>query len=93
LQQASTGVAYIAAKAGASVLPVGIAGTAILADEIRKFRRTQLIMSVGEMIELPEIPWRSAERKEILRLQTERIMVAIADLLPRAYRGIYARGS
>jgi len=93
LQQASTGVAYIAAKAGVNVLPVGIAGTAILADEIRKFRRTQLIMSVGEMIELPEIPWRSAERKEILRLQTKRIMVAIADLLPRAYRGIYARGS
>ena len=93
LQQASTGVAYIAAKAGANVLPVGIAGTAILADEIRKFRRTQLIMSVGEMIDLPEIPWRSAERKEILRLQTERIMFAIAGQLPRAYRGLYARGS
>ncbi len=93
LQQAPTGVAYIAAKAGACVLPVGIAGTAILADEIRKFRRTQLVMSVGEMIELPEIPWRSAERKEILRHQTERIMIAIADLLPRAYRGFYARGS
>jgi len=82
LQQASTGVAYIAAKAGA-----------ILADEIRKFSRTQLIMSVGEMIKLPEIPWRSFERKEILRVQTERIMHAIADLLPRAYRGLYARGS
>ena len=93
LQQASTGVAYIAAKAGVTVLPVGIAGTAILADEIRKFHRTQLLMSVGEMIELPEIPWRSAERKEILRQQTERIMHAIAELLPRAYRGIYARGS
>ncbi|MFV9674914.1 MAG: lysophospholipid acyltransferase family protein [Anaerolineales bacterium] len=93
LQQASTGVAYIAAKAGVNVLPVGIAGTAILADEIRKFRRTQLIMSVGEMIKLPEIPWRSAERREILRLQTERIMHAIADLLPRAYRGLYSRGS
>ncbi len=93
LQQASTGVAYIAAKAGVSVLPVGIAGTAVLADEIRKFRRTQLVMSVGEMIELPEIPWRSAERKEILRHQTERIMHAIADLLPNAYQGLYARGS
>ena len=93
LQQASTGAAYIASKARASVLPVGIAGTAILADEIRKFRRTQLMMSVGEMIRLPEIPWRSAERKEILHLQMERIMYAIADLLPRAYRGIYTKGS
>lgn len=93
LQQAPTGVAYIAAKAGVNVLPVGIAGTAMLAAEIRKFRRTQLIMSVGEMIKLPEIPWRSAERREILRLQTERIMHAIADLLPRAYRGLYSRGS
>lgn len=93
LQQASTGVAYIAAKAGANVLPVGIAGTAILAGKIRKFRRTQLVMSVGEMIYLPEIQWRSAERKKILRHQTERIMHAIADLLPKAYRGLYARGS
>ncbi len=93
LQQASAGAVYTAAKAGVNVMPVGIAGTAILADEIRKFRRTQLIMSVGEMIELPEIPWQSAERKEILSHQTERIMVAIADLLPHAYRGLYARGS
>jgi 1-acyl-sn-glycerol-3-phosphate acyltransferase len=93
LQQASTGVAYIAAKARVNVLPVGVAGTDILAAEIRKFRRTQLVMSVGKMIELPEIPWRSAERKEILRLQTERIMHAIADLLPSAYHGLYARGS
>ena len=93
LQQASTGVAYIAAKARVNVLPVGVAGTDILAAEIRKFRRTQLIMSVGKMIELPEIPWRSAERREILRLQTERIMHAIADLLPSAYHGLYARGS
>ncbi len=93
LQQASTGAAYIAAKAGVNVLPVGIAGTAILADEIRKFRRTQLMMSIGEMIDLPTIPWRSAERKEILRLQTDKIMYAIADLLPRAYQGLYAGGS
>ena len=93
LQQASTGVAYIAAKARVNVLPVGVAGTDILAAEIRKFRRTQLVMSVGKMIELPEIPWRSAERKEILHLQTERIMHAIADLLPSAYHGLYARGS
>jgi 1-acyl-sn-glycerol-3-phosphate acyltransferase len=93
LQQASTGVAYIAAKGGVNVLPVGITGTAVLADEIRKFRRTQLVMSVGEMIELPEIPWRSAERKEILRHQTERIMHAIAGLLPIAYQGFYAKGS
>jgi len=93
LQQASTGAAYVAAKARVNVLPVGVAGTDILAAEIRKFRRTQLVMSVGKMIELPEIPWRSAERKEILRLQTERIMHAIADLLPSAYHGLYARGS
>lgn len=44
-------------------------------------------------IELPEIPWRSAERKDILHLQSERIMNAIADLLPSAYQGWYARGS
>ena len=93
LKKASTGAAYIAAKASVNVLPVGIAGTDILADEIRKFRRTQLKMSVGEMIDIPEIPWRSVERKEILRVQTERIMHAIADLLPRAYHGLYARGS
>jgi len=93
LQQASTGAAYIAAKARVHIVPVGIAGTDILADEIRKFRRTQLTMSVGETIELPEIPWRSAERKEILRAQTERIMYAIAELLPSAYHGLYAKGS
>ncbi|MCK5053542.1 MAG: 1-acyl-sn-glycerol-3-phosphate acyltransferase [Anaerolineales bacterium] len=93
LQQASTGAAYIAAKARVNVLPVGIIGTHIFADEIRKFRRTKLTMSIGKMIELPEIPWRSAERKEILQLQTERIMHAIADLLPSTYHGLYARGS
>ncbi|HUS83561.1 MAG TPA: hypothetical protein VMX56_00330, partial [Anaerolineales bacterium] len=73
--------------------PVGIAGTDILAEGMRRFRRVPLMMSIGEMIELPEIPWRSAERKEILRVQTRRIMHAIADLLPPAYHGLYTRRS
>lgn len=93
MQQASPCAAYVAAKARVNVLPVGIAGADILAKGIRRFRRTPLVMSIGKLIELPDIPWRSAERKEILRFQTQRIMHAIADLLPSAYHGLYARGS
>lgn len=41
----------------------------------------------GQMIELAPGKWPSAE----LEKQTEHLMLALAQLLPSAYRGIYAQ--
>jgi 1-acyl-sn-glycerol-3-phosphate acyltransferase len=93
MQQASTGAVYVAAKAGVNIIPVDVSGTDVLGEAIGSFRRTELNMVIGEEILLPEIPWRSVERKEILREQTDRVMHAIRDLLPQGYHGVYAKVS
>jgi 1-acyl-sn-glycerol-3-phosphate acyltransferase len=48
------GVAYLAAKTGARVVPVGIAGTAEAMPKGVKFpRRTRVVLQVGDVIEPP----------------------------------------
>lgn len=48
------GVAYLAAKTGARVVPVGIAGTAEAMPKGVKFpRRTKVVLQVGEIIDPP----------------------------------------
>jgi 1-acyl-sn-glycerol-3-phosphate acyltransferase len=90
MQDARPGVAYIAARAGVPVVPVGITGAEAATQAWRGLRRGQLTMKIGKPITLPAIDLRSPSRKQALRANTERVMRAIAELLPENYRGIYA---
>jgi len=90
MQDARPGVAYIAARAGVPVVPVGITGAEAAAQAWRRFRRGRLIMKIGKPVVLPAVDLRSPSRKAALRANTDRLMHAIAELLPEAYRGIYA---
>jgi 1-acyl-sn-glycerol-3-phosphate acyltransferase len=87
MQEARTGVAYLATRAKVPVLPVGIAGTEEMKDNIPRLRRTSLRIVVGEPIGLPGS---ERARGEELRAYTDLIMRRIADLLPAEYRGYYS---
>ncbi len=89
MQSAHPGVAYLAARAGVPVVPVGIIGAESATACWRKLRRGSLRMTVGKPVPLPAVNLRSAERRDGLRANTETIMRAIAALLPERYRGIY----
>lgn len=80
LRTAKTGVARLAQAAGCPILPVAIHGPQYM---FRHFpRRTEICITMGEVI--------SPQPNETVLNLTDRVMFAIADLLPPEARGVYA---
>lgn len=86
LQPALTGVAYLAHRAGAPTLPIAVYGQEHIVDSCRRLQRARVHVRIGEPIPPPS----GEATGEVLREHTDRVMVAIARLLPREYRGYYA---
>lgn len=83
------GVAFLAAKSGATVIPVGVTGSedGPVKAAYSKLRRPVVRIRVGEPFKLPEVP--KENRDEFFKEQTDEIMIRIAALLPKEYRGVY----
>lgn len=85
------GAAWLAAKSGAPIIPVGITGTHQVVAAIQRLRRPTItitfgppfIMSSGETMD-------AAGRRALLAANTDTMMRRIAALLPPDYRGVYA---
>ncbi len=90
LQKAWPGAAYLAAKAGAPIIPVALVGCedAKFFPNLKRLRRTQVTVYTGEPFKLPPVPLHN--REAVLEQYTDEIMCRIAALLPPAYRGYYA---
>lgn len=85
------GVAYLANKSQAPVLPVGIIGsTDDFLNQAIRFKRPVLEMKVGEITFLPNIEGKGEQRRKELQNNTDIIMYKIAELLPSSYQGVYA---
>ncbi len=88
LEPGSPGAAYIAAHGNVPVIPVALTGTGNddVYGSLRRLRRPRITVTVGEPVQL--LPWENyhGTRQE----NTERIMRALAGLLPPDYRGFYA---
>ncbi|MGD2176690.1 MAG: lysophospholipid acyltransferase family protein [Anaerolineae bacterium] len=87
LQEGKAGAAYLATRADVAIVPVGIAGTEKIARNLLRLRRTRVRMVFGKPFRLPES---GHVRTQKLQEYTELIMYRIAELLPEAYRGVYA---
>lgn len=89
LEEGSGGAAFLAYKSGAFVLPIAITGTENekLYNNMKKFRRTPVKISVGKMFKLNE---QISDKKDAIPEGTRLIMQALADLLPQEYRGAYS---
>jgi 1-acyl-sn-glycerol-3-phosphate acyltransferase len=88
LGEVKTGVAYLADKAGAPIVPIGITGTENALSQLLRFRRPQITVRFGEPFYLS--PVRRQARDADLARNTDEIMCQIAVLLPPEYRGVYA---
>jgi 1-acyl-sn-glycerol-3-phosphate acyltransferase len=82
LMQGQEGVAFIATRTNVPILPLAITGT----EKVFKERRPQVRVTIGKPYRLPE----GRAKGEQLSEYTERIMCALAALLPESYRGVYA---
>lgn len=91
LQRAREGLALLAMRTDATILPVGITGTAEVWPRGAKPRRGgHVTITVGEPFRLAEALDPAVGRREAKALATDVIMGRIAALLPPTYRGAYA---
>lgn len=87
LQAGKAGAAYVATRVDVPILPVGIAGTEKIKHSLLRLRRARVQVTIGEPFRLPDS---GRARSQELQEYTELIMRRIAELLPEAYRGVYA---
>jgi len=89
LERARHGVAYLALRSGAPILPVGITGTECALSELRRLRRPRLTVTIGELLITPPRASKAQARRQQVAELTDEIMHRIAALLPPEYRGVY----
>ena len=89
LQTAFPGVALIAMRSGAPILPIGITGTENMKGKTWPFRRPRVTVNIGKPFHLP--PTGDKSTKEELAQLTDFIMGHIAEQLPVEYRGHYEK--
>jgi 1-acyl-sn-glycerol-3-phosphate acyltransferase len=89
LQEGKPGVAFLAAKAGLSIVPVAIYGTEdkVVVDNLKHLRRSHFKMIGGKAFVLPQL--KSKNREEQIKEHTDEIMCHIAALLPEEKWGYY----
>lgn len=91
LQRPREGLALLALRTGAPILPVGIAGTQRVWPRGRKPRRDgPITITVGEPFRVADAIGPTADRREAKVAATDAIMRRIAELLPPELRGVYA---
>ncbi len=87
LIKAKPGVAYIAQKAHAPIIPVGISGQLGFVKTLLKLKRLRLRVSFGKAMYLP--PLSGANKTAQLQAQADQVMVAIGKLIDPDLRGVY----
>jgi len=87
LQRAKAGIAYIATRADAPILPVSIWGVERLRDW-KRLRRPTCHVVVGEPFRLPAANGKVST--ETLQEYADLVMLRIGRPLPPEYRGVYA---
>lgn len=84
------GAAWIAAKTGAQLLPVGLDGFIDVLPKLGKGKRAHVTARIGQAFGPFAAPGRGRERREYLEHIGHEIMRHIADLLPPERRGHYS---
>lgn len=87
LQRGKPGVAYLATRTGAAVVPVAIAGTQRLSDWLH-LRRPVCRVVVGKPFHLDQPEGKPTA--DDLQEMADAIMVRIGEMLPEEYWGAYA---
>src|ERR1700693_1031708 len=88
MRRAEAGVGFLARRSGAAILPVAVWGTEAALPRGHKIpRRVPIRLKLGPVFQLPErVPGERRDDQAVADLIGSRI----AELLPPAYRGVYA---
>lgn len=88
LQKGRGGLAYVAARTGASIVPIGIVGVENFWRNLPRLRRTSVQMELGKPFRFVA-HGRPLDRQSLAQMTTE-AMYQIAAVLPPERRGLYA---
>jgi len=88
LQRGKPGVVYFVRKTGAPLLPIGVWGLDRMVSSWKRLSRAEVRVAIGEPFHLPVSEQRM--RSEDMQALADQIMLRIAALLPRQYRGVYS---
>ena len=88
LQRASAGVVTLASHTGAPVLPIGHWGGEQVVSYLLKLRRPHVRVRVGRLLHVDRA---AASSRETRAAELDRLMHALAQLLPEKYRGFYTQ--
>jgi 1-acyl-sn-glycerol-3-phosphate acyltransferase len=89
LERAHAGVAHLAARSGAPVVPMAVWGQEAARATLRRGRRAPVTIRTGA----PLAPPRAGAPPAELSAFSDQVMTTIASLLPERYRGVYATGA
>jgi 1-acyl-sn-glycerol-3-phosphate acyltransferase len=90
LRPARPGAAYLAARTGAPILPMGMTGLKDMFSTLRSGRRSKVTIRIGRVFGPFVAEGRGRERREQLDRVGDEIMERIAALLPDQLRGHFA---
>ena len=79
------GIALLAARTGAPILPAASYGQEQAVRWWKRLKRAPVRVRVGDLIDAPGGPL----DREAEQAHTDRVMLAIAGLLPSSYRGVF----
>lgn len=88
LQPAQEGMAFLAARTKAPILPVAVQGTPGIVPGLKRLQRAHVKVTVGPVFELD--PGGEKATREVLARLTDLAMRRLAALLPLEMRGEYA---
>lgn len=89
LQSGHDGLAMIAVRTGAPILPFVIAGAKTVSGNLARLRRTAVTVRIGAPFLLASQSDRQRASREDLRTLTDQLMLHMAELLPADQRGAY----
>ncbi|MCB0245140.1 MAG: 1-acyl-sn-glycerol-3-phosphate acyltransferase [Anaerolineae bacterium] len=87
LQKGHEGVAYLASRTGAVIVPAVAYGQEKAIRSLLRLRRGRIVVNIGEPYVLPGTP--NKAKTEELGRYTDQIMMRMAVLLPPEYQGYY----
>jgi 1-acyl-sn-glycerol-3-phosphate acyltransferase len=90
LRPARPGAAFLAARTGARILPMGFDGLLDVFPRLRQGRRAQVTFRIGKPFGPFKAKGRGRERRQQLEAFGHQIMERIAELIPPHVRGHYS---
>lgn len=91
MRRGKPGAIFVLEKVDVPIIPVGVVGTTDdYLSNLLHFRRPMATVKIGKPFRIPAEIGGEGTRTEKYQMRVDYIMQRIADLLPEAYKGVYA---